>query len=305
MKRDLLFKIMIGVQLLSVLIIVIVFYPTKTYSNRSKVVICLNKDNDFEKKSREEQDIILEDCRDSLIDYNKEKQAVLYVNYGNEIVEKNINTGTVQKIDIINNFRETLNLQEEEYIYNLQYGPGEHEITFAIDNYLYSYNFLEDQVGTIMNCLSSSWCNSYQWENSNLLYFTIPKDDEGVRWVLYSWDRIKQETIEIDNAVRSFILSDDKKKLYGIRLFSKFNGISMEMSHKIVEWNMENGTSRILQESKSEENFILHSVDDKFLIYIDQSSYKKNCKVYCLNLESGKRKCIYRTDKRIVGIIEK
>ena len=46
-------------------------------------------------------------------------------------------------------------------------------------------------------------------------------------------------------------------------------------------------------------------IDDKYLIYVEQESYKRKSKVYCYYIETGEKKCIFKTNKEIVGVFVK
>ena len=75
------------------------------------------------------------------------------------------------------------------------------------------------------------------------------------------------------------------------------------MKYNIVELDAEDGTSRQLMKFDSED-FSLEVVDVRYLYYVQKSSNQKMSKIYCYDLETDKRKCVYRTDKEIVGIIK-
>ena len=72
------------------------------------------------------------------------------------------------------------------------------------------------------------------------------------------------------------------------------------MRYRIIERNLIEKKDYILQNIDT-NNFLISCVDDKYLFYIEEDNGKS--KVYCLDMEKEKKKCIYKTAEEIVGIV--
>ena len=96
----------------------------------------------------------------------------------------------------------------------------------------------------------------------------------------------------------SIALSKDKNKIYCILEWSKFNGITIESRYKLME-------VKKLTDIDTQSNFLLECIDDKYLIYVEEDSYKRMSKVYCYYIETGEKKYIYKTNKKIIGVFVK
>lgn len=284
-------------------------YQDRMNRIKNKAIICLDK-NCLEEKYTGENDIMMNDCSEYLVDYNNKKQTIIYLNNEGKIVERNIHTGSseeiiitdIERIKMQSNEEETDTGGDEKTLHNLCYGPTEDEISFTFEDSLYTYNFKKNKISRITECLSSTWCNTYEWKNENEVYVT--PDSERLKCELYLQQRDGVESQFINYSIRSFVLNDDGTKIYCIRTFYKYNGISMESKDKLMEINLEDGAIRELQTIDTDKNYLLKIVDDKYLIYVEQKSErKKSNRVYCMNLETGQKKCIYKADKRIIGII--
>lgn len=233
-----------------------------------------------------------------LVDYSEEKQTILYLNEEEQIVELDIQTGMSNK----KNLSELeIYPTEEQEIHNLQYGPKEDEISFVFDKCIYIWNTKTEELRKVVNpCMASIKYNKYQWCETGDLYFLRYHRNQFSD--LYLFEEGKSEAELIHSNIVSFVLNDSEDIIYAVEGYVKPNDFGFEMKYRIIEINLVDGTTRDLQKLKS-NNFVLKNVDDRYLYYVEGSVKKKNAKLYCLDLESGHKKCIFRTDREIVGII--
>ena len=258
---------------------------------KEKIVICVNA-SDIQKDTAVSYEISVEDSREKLMSYNEDGQTLLYINQDGQIIERAL-TGEI-----------ICNIENEELteIRNLQYMPEQQKISFIYDDSLYCYDRINEQLEKIIDrCGKSNWRNTYWWNPSGGIYF-VDYDEDMQQNNLYFQEKT-QERILIEKGIESFCASKDGTKLYGIQMYVVPNMFGFNMQYRIVEINLENGTSSILKKLNS-DNFTLENIDNRFLLYIEESNEKQMSKVYQINLSSGKVKCIYRTNKKVIGIIE-
>lgn len=310
MKPRKFFIILIGAVVI-IMVLIHVAKPNKSYADRikDKIVVCLDKEN-LDKKCTDENSIRIDECAEFMVDYSEEQQTILYIDENGNGWEKNIETGDSAEIfrwenslDFENNTVLSTEDTEEEIIHNLQYGPGNKEISFTYQDSLYIYDFENKKISRVTDCLSSTWCNTYEWKNLNEVYVT-PYGDR-MKCELYLRQREGEESQFVNDSIRSFVLNDDGTKIYCIRTFYKYNGISMESKDKVMEINLDDGTIRELT-THTGRNYLLKIVNNKYLFYIEQVTKRNEMnRLYCLNLTYGQKERIYQTDKEIIGIIIK
>ena len=270
----------------------------RKYFERPKMVLFLNGENGITSKITAENELLLDDCVEYLVDYSEEKQTILYLNEEEQIVELDIQTGMSNK----KNLSELeIYPTEEQEIHNLQYGPKEDEISFVFDKCIYIWNTKTEELRKVVNpCMASIKYNKYQWCETGDLYFLRYHRNQFSD--LYLFEEGKSEAELIHSNIVSFVLNDSEDIIYAVEGYVKPNDFGFEMKYRIIEINLVDGTTRDLQKLKS-NNFVLKNVDDRYLYYVEGSVKKKNAKLYCLDLESGHKKCIFRTDREIVAII--
>lgn len=271
---------------------------------RQDVVVCFDKDEDWDGDSYDIDIVILDDCGSAIVDYNDEKQTLLYQDNSGEIVEKEINTGEEKIIEIPLLQNQPTEAGRQSVI-DIRYTLNQEEISFIFEEHLYCYNTETQDTKIVTEIYQpyNDWLDLYQWKNQQEIY--IIRYVEEIRSEGLFLVNLGEGTVqEIQSAIRSFIESRDNKKLYGIQLYVIPNAFGFEMRYRIVEIDAETGNSTILREWDS-ENQILKCVDGTYLYYVEQYSNKKWNKLFCMNLETGKEKCIYKTKDNIVGIVVK
>lgn len=252
---------------------------------------------------RDEKDIILANCASELIDYSEEEQSILFMDKDGNFIEKSLVTGEEEKYDMTE-FNQFVTKDSENPIQNLNYAPEKQEVSFAYEGNIYVYNLAEKQVHKITECFNSEYSDSYniyQWKNKEECYVL----GNSIHRELYLFNCEEETSQLVVKAIWSFCLSEDGKKLFAISFYSEPNAVGFQIIYQIVEIDLENGKEHMLVEEFDSENSVLKCVDDKYLYYVEQHGQKKWCKLYCMNLETGEKKCIYKTDKKIVGIIER
>ena len=265
---------------------------------RERAVICVEGTDELEGKIKKENCIVISDCRDKLTDYNSEKQTLLYINNQDELVEKNLWTGETKILDIEGNIR------------NLQYGPGKDKITYVREEDtnigdIYTFNLDGGMEQRITDGFPSRWLNTYAWKDESTLFVMNRIGEDKVR-TLFVWrEGGEKEPIDDTSYIWTIVSGEDTNKIYGIIQWCRFNGITIEFKYNLVEIDLKNNTVKKLTDVDSEKNFLLECIGDKYLIYVEQESYKRKSKVYCYYIETGEKKCIFKTNKEIVGVFVK
>ena len=267
---------------------------------KEKAVLYVEGADELEKKIRKENCIIISDCKEYLTDYDSEKQTLLYINNQDELVEKNLWTGeaTILNIDIDGN------------VSNLRYGPENDEFSYIKERDhntgdIYIYNMNEGIEKKVADCVYSYWRNTYAWKDKSTL-FTINRVGERYMQGLFVWgeDSERQPIEDVSSLSCCIALSKDNK-IYCILEWLKFNGITIESRYKLMEVDLKNNTVKKLTDIDTQSNFLLECIDDKYLVYVEEGSYERRSKVYCYYIETGEKKCIFKTNKKIIGVFVK
>lgn len=269
----------------------------KPHQERPKTVLCLNGGNGIDSKITEENEFVLDDCREYLVDYSKEKQTFLYLNQEGAIVEQNMKTGEKNVIT----FEELgINIEEGAEVHNLQYAPEGMGLSFIMEDSLYLWERESGKTTKVLDgCAGCEGYNAYQWYGMDKIYFLA---DEG--WFdLKIWEKGNEEPELISHGIRGFAKDDNGDIMYQIGTYGKDYDSVYEIKYMIVRYNLEDGTSSVVEDIDPDE-FILKLVDNRYLYYVEKSLWDKMSRVCCIDLKSGKSRCIYWTDKEIVGIIE-
>ncbi|MDO5573147.1 MAG: hypothetical protein Q4G60_04115 [bacterium] len=304
MKRlIIIFSSIIAVELIIIAIQIKSAQNSIPEDEKEKVVIVLG--DTVGKRHNDKNDIIVNDCRHFFVDYNKKKETILYINHETEAIEKNIWTGETKKIEIPA-FTEWRRAGNGKQVHNLQYGLRNQDLNFIYDEEIYSYDMIEQTLQKITKCDAGGWCHIYQWKNSNeLLTAYFVKDAPTDEWLqLMSYDLNKHEEKQIIyGTVVSFILNDDGNKIYAVRKLIKENLITYNYAYGIVEIDPSEGTEKLLTYIKDVDISVpLTCIDDQYLYYVEYVNHDI-CKVNCLNLQTGKKKCVYKTKMCVVGIV--
>ena len=215
----------IGILAVCLLLMYKVFWLDK-HIEKEKAVLYVEGVEEFEKKIRKENCIIIPDCKEYLIDYDSEKQTLLYINNQDELVEKNLWTGETKILDIGGNIR------------NLQYGPEEGKITYVREEDanigdIYTYNLDDGVEKRITDGFPSDWLNTYAWKDESTL-FTMNRNRHGERYddALFVWrEGGEKEQIDDTSSIWSIASGEDENKIYGIIQGCRFNGITIEFKY--------------------------------------------------------------------------
>lgn len=286
--------LLIGILIICILTSCKIFLREKNIE-KNKVVLYFNETDEIEKKLKKENCIIIKDCRESIIDYDSQEKTILFINHKNELSEESLLNKELSIINIPG---------LKENIRNAQYGPGKNEISYIREGKIYIYDTKKDFEREITDCLYSSWMNTYAWKDEDTLFTIKPVGEYGMR-KLFIWSRDKYEESIVDtDAIRCFTLSKEKNKIYAIIEYSRFNGITVEALYDLIEIDLKNNCSKKLTDIDTEINLLLECIDDKYLFYVEEHLDKKISNVYCYSIESGKKRCIYKTNQKIIGVIK-
>ena len=299
------------------------YYSEDESIEREKIVLCFEEGMEVESRYNEEKNIILNDSSQYFIDYKKETDSILYVNNEGEVMEKYLETGKEERIEIppiperpeeekeerrsfyVQKYGTMEEVRKDPSYYNVQYGPGEEEISFVYKGMLYTYNREKKEIEEITECEGSDYRNTYQWINKDEAYILCRDEDWAT---IYLWRRGNKETkvTENDN-IDSFQVSRDVNQILCNHVPSKSMEGIITTTVKIVLADAM-GKERVELEELGVENkvnYVLKHVSDQYIIYIKQGKGKIKSKVYRLDLETGKKKCICWTDHEVMGIIVK
>lgn len=294
-------KILIGILFFIILIIWIRVFNISTaeeYLERKKEVICVEID-DAEASIMVVNEINVEDCRENLISYNEDKQTFLYIDQNDQIIERAIN-GEITDDEAVLKYN-SLRTGEASGIRNLQYISAEKNISFIYNDNLYCFDYMDGRHYKIIDsCIGSTWCNTYWIQSREKIYF-IDYDESQQQKNLYIQNK-QQERRLVEKGIKSFCANSDGTRLYCVQGYMVPNIFGFNTKYKLIEINLLNGTNSTLQEIDT-DNFVLENIDNKFLLYVEETDEKEMAKVYQLDLQSGKTKCIYRTNKKVIGIV--
>lgn len=106
------------------------------------------------------------------------------------------------------------------------------------------------------------------------------------------------------------IVSEQLNYIKTRRFHAIFMSVIIEFSRCIgtyssAKFELKNNTVKELTDIDTQSNFLLECIDDKYLVYVEEGSYERRSKVYCYYIETGEKKCIFKTNKEIVGVFVK
>ena len=259
-------------------------------SEQRKTVLCV-KINDKENGTMVVNEMSFDDCGEDLISYNADKQTFLYINQKRHIIGRDINEEIIYNAVML----------KYNNMHNLQYTPEENKISFIFDHDLYHFDCIKGQsYKLIEGCVGIAWCNTYWLQSAEEIYF-IDYNEKQQQRNLYFQDGQQKRRI-VKKGIESFCASSDGTRLYCIQSYTVPTILGFKTKYRIIEIDLLNDRNRILQEISS-DNFILKDVDNKYLLYVEESHESERTKVFQLDLENCKTKCIYRTNKKVIGII--
>lgn len=237
-------------------------------------------------------EIIIEECRDDCVDYCKETGTILYINTENQIIERNI-SGEEYTIDIEG-------IEPTEKVSNVQYGPFGGEICFIYEDEIYQYS-LNDKILTMKTGgIESSWMKTYLWDDSVCGYKLI---DNGNFSELYYIDVSKDLVQRVCTRWIRSIGQVQGNKIYAFETYSNAQHDSslVDLRNRIIEIDLSDGSTETVQELGNwmEGNY-LFACDGENLFYIQIKGQKQN--IYRINLNTGKKKKIYSTRSKVIGL---
>lgn len=289
MKKRILYIVLV-ILVFAVLIKCYIKYQNENkYLEREKAVIYIK--NDPTGKVAEVQEIDFSDCRDWIVDYDSDMQTFLYINLKNEIIEKSLETGSTKKLEFCD-------YVAESDIGNIQYGPDLQRISMVFDDELYTYDIQKEEFTGIAPCLQSTWRNTFLWKNLNEVFTLV---NTPINQELYLYNLLDKGTKQIKGYFKCLIGMEGDTKLFAIQVDAKPHAFGFELIDKIVEINLKDGSIRELQRLDS-DNYVVEYYNGN-LYWVEQKSTARKFKVFRLNVDTGKKKCIYKTDKDIVGIV--
>lgn len=146
-----------------------------------------------------------------------------------------------------------------------------------------------------------NWERQTQWICEEGIYFLeYEKEDRQVN--LYYRGNDEQEKDLIEKGIENFMLNEDGTKLFCTKTSIKPNALGFEIDYGIIEIDLKKKTSRMLIDF-DDEYIVLKSQSGEKLYYVEISFDKRKSKIFCLDLQTKKEKCIYRSNKEIVGVI--
>ena len=280
-------------------------------SDTGKIIICISEDEVWNAYD-ETNNIILKDGGLSVIDYDEREKKILYVNQENKIVELEMDTG--QKNTILLPLISESPGENSKEIQNPKYGPKNGEISFLLNDYLYIYNRDEDSVRGVVPCKAEEMQNTYEWTKEGDLYI-VDADEEGnrlLKQLQYGTNEMQMKEISEYAGIVNFVLDEPDRKIYGVqpRAMSELE-FALDVRYCIVELDPVGQEWKICKRPTGKENindgiiFLEKGINGKYLLYAERWFPEKTVRLYCLNLETGKSKCIYKTNQDILGIVLK
>lgn len=296
-------KILLFICALTLLLLLICY---KSFDNRrgnhtEKIIIFLEKNKGTKTPYILEKEIILNSIK-YYFDYSIEKKTVLCLDMDDKIIEKNVITNEVQELKIIES-NEEVSLQKELKPARIQYESDGQELIFALEDSIYNYNIMENKLIKKVENIPFYDEGQYKWTKTGKLYYTIY---EHPCHKLYMYNKNESIPVLIDKDIWNFDLSKGEEKIYFVASDVKtINPFGIELEYELGEISLEDKKIRIYQKYNF-ENRILKNIDDTYLFYVNSEKNfwgTKINKIYCMEIESGKSWCIYKTYHSISDII--
>lgn len=286
--------------------VLIIFWSYKLYNNKrddhpDKIVIFLTKEGE-EKPYIAEKELLLNDCV-CYFDYNDNRSSVLYLNDLNKVIEKIINTNDIEELKILDYCKDAA--LQDKFHYNpslmmIQYRSNGQEITFALDDTVFSYHLTQKK---LIKEIENYEGGQYKWTDSGKLYYTHYEDSNRK---LYLYEENESIPILMYGDICNFVFSESEEKIYFISNYVKnFYGFGFELGYELGEYSLEDNRMKICKKYNS-GNWILKCVDDEYLFYVNTERNfwgTKVNKVYCMELQSGRSRCIFETYHLVSDIV--
>lgn len=273
-------------------------------------VITISKTSEGEYSGKE---IALEDSRSFPEDYSQERETLIFINENDEIVEKKLDTGVEEILNISglqelvdNIIEEKLNtsgleestmLKYYKRISYIRYADNGYDLSFRAGDNLYLWIREDNRLEKIVDN-----CREYEWLRNGDLLFVQYNFYEKHFDNLMLWNKENGGIRCIEKNIESFTLCEEENIVYGVQYWAEVHDFGFNTRHRLISKNWETGEYRVIvDEYKGETNKIFYG-EDKELFYV-YTLENKGEKIICLDLQSGEEKDIYDTDNRIVGII--
>lgn len=272
-------------------------------------IITLSKMAEGEYSGKE---IALEDSRGFPEDYSQERETLIFINENDEIVEKKLETG-VEEILNISGLQELVdNMTEEKLnasgleestmlkyytrISYIRYADNGYDLSFRVGDNLYLWIREDNRLEKIVDN-----CREYEWMRNGDLLFVQYNFDEKHFDNLMLWNKENGEIRYIEKNIESFTLCEEENIVYGVQYWAEVHPFGFNTRYRLISKNWETGEYQvIIDEYKGETNRIFYG-EDRELFYV-YTVKNKGEKIICLDLQSREEKDIYHTDSRIVEI---
>lgn len=250
------------------------------------------------------------------IDYDAEQGNYLYLDKEEGIiVEKNlqqdkvVNEIKVEELLAMIPEKEKAESDEFEEDYtqtelcfsNVQYGYSEGTYSFIYNRMLYLYEREENKVTEIVTCQQDEDLQTYEWLDEENVY--ILQEDTNMSTIknMVLWNCNSKSEKNVVAGPWNFMVDRENRKIFYSTAWWKDTDW---LGFSLVELSEEVGKkeSRTLVED-CEWALILYAKEER-LFYCSQNYKGTKCKLYVIDLETGKRKKIYSTYMQIKGIVE-
>lgn len=237
-------------------------------------------------------EISVEDCRDNCVDYDKDSKTILYINTENQVVERSVSDE--KKIFEI----EGINLTEK--MSNIQYGPIDRSLCFINENEILQYSLDNKTFVNKTDGIKSDWRKTYVWTDSDNGYKLI---DNGKYSELYSMDMENGSVQKVCEGWIQSIGQIQQGKVYALEVYSGAvnDSSTADLRNRVIEIDMCDGSVEVVQEFGSwMQGNNLFACDGEILFYTQIQGEKVN--VYSINLNTGKKRKVYSTENKIIGL---
>lgn len=318
-NSNIIFRMVVAIAILIVFIGIFPIFLTQIkgwgrYEQRNEEytnsIIILSKMAEGEYSGKE---IALEDSRSLPRDYSQERETLIFINENDEMVEKKLETG-VEEILNISGLQELVdNMTEEKLnasgleestmlkyytrISYIRYADNGYDLSFRVGDNLYLWIREDNRLEKIVDD-----CREHEWLKNGDLLFVQYNFDKKHFDNLMLWNKENGEIRYIEKNIESFTLCEEENIVYGVQYWAEVHPFGFNTRYRLIEKNWETGEYRvIIDEYKGEINEIFYG-EDKKLFYV-YTLKNKGTKIVCVDLRSGEEKDIYHTDSQIVEII--
>ncbi len=261
-------------------------------SDKVGYLVINEKRNDIERIVELPEDVV------SRIDYDEERRTYIYVRNkedGAVVEEMSEEAGILFDIPQ-SKILEGIEEKEDEIIVRVQYMEDPKKFSFVYDNMLYVYDYEQEVPEEIVPVDYPA----HEWRGQDEVIITITDTRNMIAGKLMLWNSSKHTAEEIQQNIFDFIIDDDSEKIYCVRGWIRD---SFLLDFSIYELSFDRDEAKRLVKSCRRDTIMKLDPQKNLLIYCNVNEQGDKCKVWSIDLDTGRRKKLGSTYTQIKGLI--